>query len=89
MAKPPKKWQYILIELEIDERVIDTRIASQSTFDYMYNYLLRSGQTQSLPWTLFISKYNHVKPRVINSGICQDRDRHGRFIKIETINHSI
>lgn len=84
MVTPPKKWEYILIELEIDGKVIDSRIASHSTFEGFYKHLLRIGQLQTLPWALFISKSNYLKPRVYLDNRWQLRNKNGRFIKAET-----
>lgn len=83
MVKPPRKWEYIKIELEIDGKVIDVRIASQSTFDRMYHDLLRQGQTQRLPWDTFISKANYIKPRKYLNNSWQKRDAFGKFIKTQ------
>lgn len=87
MIKPPRKWTYIFIELEIDGVVIESNTATQVTFEKIYNKLLYEGQTQRLPWAIFISKSYYRKPRIINSGINQDRDSNGIFIKPQTLNH--
>jgi len=85
MATPPKKWLYIDVVLEIDEKVVSKQIASHMTFQDIYNRILREGQTQRLPWAIFISKSNYKKPGIINSGFWQDRDKDGKFIKIKPI----
>lgn len=82
MVKPPNKWKHIDVVLEIDGKVIDTKVTSHVTFKSIYTRLLREGQTQRLPWALFISRSNYKKPRVINSGWGQDRDRNGKFTKV-------
>lgn len=81
MVTPPKKWIYIEVVLEIDEKEVTKQIASQKSFQDILKRLQREGQTQRLPWAIFISKSNYIKPRVINSGFWQDRDRNGRFVK--------
>lgn len=83
MIKPPLKWAYTLIELEIDGKVIDNRIAPLAHFDRMYNDLLRQGQTQRLPWAIFISKSNYQKPRKYYNNYWQKRDNKGRFLKTQ------
>ena len=85
MVVPPKKWLYIDIVLEIDGKETSKQIASQKTFQDIYKRILYEGQTQRLPWAIFISKSYYIKPRIINSGFWQDRDTNGRFIKT-TIN---
>jgi hypothetical protein len=85
MVTPPKKWLYIDIVLEIDGVEVNKRIASQVTFQDVYKRILYEGQTQRLPWAIFISKSSYIKPRIINSGFCQDRDRYGRFIKTNAL----
>lgn len=85
MVTPPRKWQYIDIVLEIDGKEITKQIASHVTFQDIYKRILYEGQTQRLPWAIFISKSDYRKPRIINSGFWQDRDRHGKFIKQETL----
>lgn len=82
MIRPPNKWNYISIDLEIDGIVVDTRITSQFTFEKTYNRLLREGQTQMLPWSIFISRHYFKKPTVIDY---RDRDSKGRFIKTQPI----
>lgn len=83
MAIPPKKWAYVDIVLEIDGREVSKQIASHVTFQDIYKRTLYEGQTQRLPWAIFISKSTYIKPKV-NSGFWQDRDRRGRFIKTKT-----
>ena len=58
---PPKSWEYILIELEIDEKAVDSRIASQGTYKKFISYLIKEGQTQTLPWAVVISQYKKHK----------------------------
>lgn len=84
MITPPKKWQYILIELEIDGKVIDSRIASHLTFDGFYKHLRRIGQLQTLPWGVYVSKSNYLKPRTYLDNRWQERDKQGRFLKKDT-----
>ncbi len=85
MIKIPSGWEYILIDLEIDEKIVDSRIASRGTFYLFYKILLKEGQTQRLPWAIFIKKAKYKKgiPQINNTW--QPRDRKGKFIKIENI----
>jgi len=83
MVKPPTKWKYITIELEIDGVIVSYKVASHVTFDKMYQNILYEGQTQRLPWAIFILRSYYRKPRIINSGFWQDRDRNGRFMKVK------
>lgn len=85
MVRPPKKWEYTDVVLEIDGVEVTKQIASKVTFKDIYKRILYEGQMQRLPWAIFISRSNYRKPRVINSGINQDRDRNGRFIKTKPI----
>lgn len=80
---------YIDVVLEIDGKEITKQIASHTTFQDIFKRLQREGQTQRLPWAIFISKSNYLKPRVINSGFWQDRDRNGRFIKTQNNSNGI
>lgn len=82
MVKPPKKWAYIIIELEIDSVVVESKVATQVTFEKTYNNLLYEGQTQRLPWAIFISLFYYKKPTVIDY---RDRDKNGRYIKTQPI----
>lgn len=85
MVKPPRTWEYILIELEIDGKVIDSRIASRFLFNSLYNSLLTEAQTQTLPWAIFISKFYYTKPKVFDG---RDRDENGRYIKTKNIENA-
>lgn len=82
MVTPPKKWTYILIVLEIDDVVVESKVATRVTFSKTYNNLLYEGQTQRLPWAIFISLYYYKKPTVIDY---RDRDNNGRYIKTQPI----
>lgn len=79
MVKPPKSWIYIEIQLEIDGVVVESKVATQFTFDKIYAPILYEGQTQQLPWAIFILKFYYQRPKVI--GAWRDRDRSGKFIK--------
>jgi hypothetical protein len=81
MVKPPKKWQYILIECEIDGVIVDSIVATQFTFDKNYSILLREAQTQTLPGGIFILRFYYQMPVAAHSTIYRDRDKNGRFIK--------
>lgn len=82
---PPRTWEYILIELEIDEKVVDSRIASQGTYKKFISYLIEEGQTQRLPWAVIISQSKHRKPKPQLDNTWQERDKLGRFIKTKPI----
>lgn len=82
---PPRNWEYILIELLIDERVVDSRIASQGTYTHFVMFLINEGQTQTLPWAVIISQSKHRKPKPQLDNTWQKRDRSGRFIKTKPI----
>lgn len=75
---PPKKWKFILIELEIDEVAVASSIASHLTFNHIYDSLLYEGQTQRLPWAIFISRSSYKDSRKI-SGDFFDHDENGRL----------
>lgn len=81
MVTPPKKWIYIEVVLEIDEKEVTKQIASHTTFQDIFKRLQREGQTQRLPWAIFISKSNYLKPRVIPDVRWQKRDSNGKFLK--------
>lgn len=53
---PPVNWEYVLIELEIDGNVVDSRIANHGTYERMLTFLIAVGEAQSFPWAVFISK---------------------------------
>lgn len=81
MVKPPSRWKFICIELEIDGRVIESVTASKYTFDSLYISLLRDGQTQRLPWAIFISMSSYQKHREVDVNDRYHRDKKGRFAK--------
>lgn len=84
-VKAPRKWKFILIELEIDGKVVSNVIATQYKFQSAYNPILREGQTQRLPWAIYISKTTYYKAIESKSEFFQDRGKNGRFIKIKPI----
>lgn len=53
---PPDNWEYILIELLIDDKVVDSKIASHGTYERMLTFLIAVGEAQSFPWAVIISK---------------------------------
>lgn len=55
MAKHPN-WKRIVLELEINGRVETSRIAHTSTFDKYLKDLRAIGESQRLPWAIFIIK---------------------------------
>lgn len=61
---PPSSWEYILIELEIDGRMVDSRIASHGTYNKYVSFLINEGQTQRLPWSVIISRSTHNMPEL-------------------------
>lgn len=66
---PPKNWEYIKIDLEIDGEVVDSKIASHSTYERMLTFLIAVGEAQSFPWSVFISKQEfrlNKKHRIID-----------------------
>lgn len=66
---PPGNWEHVLIELEIDGKVVDSRIANNGTYERMLKFLVSVGEAQSLPWAVFISKQEfkfNKKHRLIN-----------------------
>lgn len=81
MVKPPSKWKFICIELEIDGKVVESVTAAKCTFEIMYKALLRDGQNQRLPWALFISKSIYQKHREVNIEDRYHRDKNGKFAK--------
>lgn len=89
MIKPPKKWVYIEIELEIDGVVVDSKVSTQFTFDKNYNRLLREAQTQTLPWSIFILRFYYRQPTPARFISYRDRDKNGRFIKNDTSESTI
>jgi hypothetical protein len=54
MVKPPKSWIYIEIILEIDGVVVESKVATQVTFDKTCANVLYEAQTQRLPWAIYI-----------------------------------
>lgn len=85
MVKPPKKWTYILIELEIDGVVVESKVATQVTFEKTYKNILYEGQTQRLPWAIFISQFYYKNPTAIDY---RERDKNGRYLKTQNIENA-
>lgn len=83
-VKPPRKWKFINIELEIDGSIVEQVVAAHYTFDSMYKSLRRKGQNQRLPWAIFISRSTYKNHWVKNPDY-YNRDRYGRFIKTKTL----
>jgi len=86
MVKPPKKWIYIEIQLEIDGCVVESKVATQTTFDKIYASVLYEAQTQRLPWVIYLLKFYYQRPKTIT--IWRDRDNSGRFIKTKLITNT-
>jgi len=83
-VKPPHKWKFINIDLEIDETVVKQAVSAHCTFNSTYKALLREAQNQRLPWAIFISRSTYKNHWVKNPDY-YDRDRYGRFIKTKTL----